>query len=169
METNAMVTLGKVVGAHGIRGLVKIAFYSGQVPDLGNDPLIELKRGNTETLTAQVLNISPHQHQFIVQLAGVDDRNAAEALVGAEILMPRSRLPEPEADSYYWTDLIGMAVTTIDGQSLGTLAQILETGANDVYVVRQGRRERLIPALARVVRRIDLEKRQMWVDLPEGL
>ena len=113
--------------------------------------------------------MTAHQHQFIVALAEVTDRGAAEALTGAEVVVARDRLPPPEADSFYWMDLIGMVVTTMDGKPLGNLIRILETGANDVYVVRRGARETLVPALASVVRRVDLEQRRMWVDLPEGL
>jgi 16S rRNA processing protein RimM len=104
-----------------------------------------------------------------VGLEGVTDRSAAEALTGAEVVVARGRLPQPEADSFYWTDLIGLTVATMDGKPLGNLVRILETGANDVYVVRQGKRETLVPALAAVVRRVDLEQRRMWVELPEGL
>ena len=164
-----MVPLGKVVGAHGIRGLVKIFFYSGQAPDLGPNPSIELRRSDGETSCFKVLELTAHQHQFIATLAGVDDRNAAEGLAGAEVVVSRGWLPQPEADSFYWADLIGLAVTTMDGAPLGNLIRIIETGANDVYVVRRGRVETLVPALASVVRRVDLEQRRMWVDLPEGL
>ena len=170
MEEKTMVPLGQVVGAHGTHGLVKIFFYSGNAPDLvGDRPVLRLRRAPAGAIPYRVVNISAHQRHFIVQLDEVGDRSAAESLVGAEVVVDREQLPAPGPDDYYWIDLIGLAVTTVDGQSLGTLAHIMETGSNDVYVVRSGRREVLVPALASVVRRIDLVQRQMWVDLPEGL
>jgi 16S rRNA processing protein RimM len=169
MRSEAMVSLGKVVGPHGIRGLVKVVFFSGQAPDLGADRTIELRQADGRRVCTRILDAAAHQHQFLVGLEGVTDRSAAEALTGAEVVVARARLPQPEADSFYWTDLIGLTVATMDGKPLGNLVRILETGANDVYVVRQGKRETLVPALAAVVRRVDLEQRRMWVELPEGL
>jgi 16S rRNA processing protein RimM len=83
--------------------------------------------------------------------------------------MEKSRLPDLEDGSYYWSDLIGLAVQTVDRQPLGTLSSIFRTGSNDVYVVRAGDDETLIPALASVVKAVDLENGTMTVALPEGL
>ena len=170
MESETMVPLGRVVGAHGIHGLVKVFFYSGNAPDLVEDrPVFRLRRPPADAIPYRVVRISAHQRHFIVQLAEVGDRSTAESLAGAEVVVDRAQLPAPGPEDYYWVDLIGLAVTTVDGQPMGTLVHIMETGSNDVYVVRSGRREVLVPALASVVRRIDLVGRQMWVDLPEGL
>jgi 16S rRNA processing protein RimM len=102
-------------------------------------------------------------------LAQVGDRDAAQALLGAEMVVPRGELPDPGPDTYYWADLIGLTVLTEDGGCLGELVEILETGSNDVYRVRGRQGEVLVPALASVVRRVDLIAGRMWVDLPEGL
>jgi len=87
----------------------------------------------------------------------------AHRLVGAELCVPESRLP-PE---FYWYQLIGLEVVNTEGQKLGTLEEIIETGSNDVYVVRRGREEILVPAIEEVVRDVDLQRRLMTVDLPE--
>ena len=101
------------------------------------------------------------------------DRNLAEDLVGAEILVERDRLAEPEADSYFWADLIGLRVTDKTLGALGTIDSIMETGSNDVFVVKNKKvdpeQEFLVPALASVVIEIDLDRGEMAVDLPEGL
>ena len=86
-----------------------------------------------------------------------------------ELFIPQSELPELDEDTYYWVDLIGMKVYTTTDQFLGRIESILETGSNDVYVVKKHETEVLIPALESVVLEIDLEHNRMQVDLPEGL
>ena len=97
----------------------------------------------------------------------------AEELVGARVYIKKSELPELDDETHYWFELIGLAVYTTGGEFLGRLDHIIETGSNDVYVVksRQGRqaKEILVPALKSVVKNIDLGGRRMEVELPEGL
>jgi 16S rRNA processing protein RimM len=78
-------------------------------------------------------------------------------------------LPEPEDGEYYWCDLIGLTVATVDGLELGTLREIFETGSSDIYVVRSAEREYLIPAIADVISRIDLKEGRMLITPLEGL
>ncbi len=99
----------------------------------------------------------------------MESRAAAELLVGARAVVRRADLPEPEPGSYYWNDLLGLAVYTRESEYLGVLENIIATGSNDVYVVRRGRCETLVPALTTVVVAVDLEAGTMHVDLPEGL
>lgn len=99
-----------------------------------------------------------------VKIAEVDTREAAAALIGCSIFVERSNLPELPANEYYWTDLIGLDVLTEDGISLGLVEDMMETGANDVLVVR-GEVERLIPfVLEQIVKSVDLEQRRLVVD-----
>ena len=93
------------------------------------------------------------------------DRDAAAALVGSEIWVARSALPMPAPGEYYWSDLEGLEVITVEGVSLGTVSHLLATGANDVLVVRNADRERLIPFLVgRFVTEVDLEAGRITVD-----
>lgn len=129
---------------------------------LGYGPWL-LKRGN-EWRRAEVEDGKRHGKGLIAKLRGCDDRDAAAAWVGAEIAIRRSQLEALEPGEYYWTDLIGLRVLGTDGTEYGVVAQLLETGANDVLVVK-GDRERLIPfVLEQVVTRIDLEKGELRVD-----
>ena len=102
-------------------------------------------------------------------LAGVTTRSQAEALVGAEVVVARRELPPLAPGTHYWTDLIGLAVHDADKGCIGRVVSIIPTGGSDVYVVRDGQRETLIPAVASMVLEIDLETKIMRVDLPEGL
>jgi 16S rRNA processing protein RimM len=90
----------------------------------------------------------------VARLAGCEEREAAERFRGSEVAVPRSQLPQTQPDEYYWADLLGLTVVNGESQELGSIAGILQTGANDVLVV-QGERERLIPFIAAVIRQVD--------------
>ncbi len=100
-------------------------------------------------------------------------RDRAEELVGLELFIARNSLETLEEGVYYWSDIIGLAVYTLENEYLGRVASILQTGSNDVYVVKnekgQEPAELLVPALDWVVREIDVDQKMMRVDLPEGL
>ena len=92
------------------------------------------------------------------------DRDVVEAMRGTEIFVPRSALPPPNADEYYWVDLEGLVVSTVEGAELGTVSHLFSTGANDVLVVR-GDRERLVPFVQPdFIRSVDFEANRIVVD-----
>ena len=158
------VTLGRVSGAHGLQGWVQV--YSDTSPReniVQYSPWILVRGDKRETLK---VNAGRRQGKVVVaKLAGCNDRDAAEALIGADIVIGRDQLPATEGPGeYYWADLVGLRVETVDGIALGVIAHLFETGANDVMVV-QGDRERLIPYIwEQVVREVDLEAGLMRVD-----
>jgi 16S rRNA processing protein RimM len=93
--------------------------------------------------------------KFIIGFKGCDDINLIEPFLGNEVCLKRGQLPGLEADEYYWSDLIGLQVFTDEGTLLGKIADIFETGSSDIYVVRGGDREYLIPAIADVIKTVD--------------
>ena len=101
-----------------------------------------------------------HGDGVVAKLEGIDDRDASEALGSCYFGAPRDALPPPAQDEYYWADLIGLAVVNMQDQPLGRVKSLIETGANQVLVVADGERERLLPFVEQVVRR---------VDVPEGV
>lgn len=162
-----------MTGAHGIRGDLKIHSYAESI-DLyrtGEGILLTLPDGSVKTLTVQW--IKPHGHGLRMGLESVNDRNQAERLVGASLFVEKSLLPALEDDTYYWSELMGLSVYDTAGLLLGRIDEVIPTPANDVYVVKGeidgSLRETLIPAIGKVVCDIDLERRTMIVDLPEGL
>jgi len=161
-----LVAIGKVVRAHGMRGHLKVVPFGETFEDLGagEEVSARLPDGSIERLTTVEVRTQGKSVLFLSREA----RTAAEAqrLVGAEICVSESRLPPLAADEFYWHQLIGLEVVSVDGRRLGTIRQIIETGSNDVYVVREGQEEVLIPALVEVVREVNLERRLMVVDLP---
>jgi len=108
--------------------------------------------------------------RLLMKIEGVHDREAAKAFAGKKLWIKKSDLPQLADDAYYWFDLIGMTVVTVEGETLGRLENILPTGSNDVYVVQNDAgRETLVPALDSVVLEVNLGSGRMVVDLPEGL
>ena len=100
---------------------------------------------------------------LVARLEGVTDREQARALLGSEVSVARSQLAAPAEGEYYWIDLVGLEVVNLQGMRLGKVARLMETGANDVLVV-DGDRERLLPWIPDVVRRVDLEGGVIEVD-----
>ena len=173
MEPNGVVAIGKIVGAHGLNGTSKVFSYAESVSIFTPNRSIILRPPKGRERTVVIQWAKPHSRCILLALKGVTDRDQAENLIGSELLISKSSLPEPEEGAYYWFDLIGLAVYTTQGRYLGRLESIFPTGSNDVYVVRpdvgdkQDRDEVLIPAIESVVREIDLERNTMRVDLPE--
>lgn len=168
-ETGKIVVLGKIAGTHGIRGELKLHTYSGEISTFAalDSLMLRTPAGVTESFAIQSLRM--HGKKILVSLKGYDSINKVEHLVGREVCLLRSDFPRLEEGEYYWCDLIGLSVQTVDGQQLGTLEEIYATGSNDVYAVRQGRREYLIPALDDVVVDLDMENRIMKIAPYEGL
>jgi len=165
-----LITVGRISGTHGIKGQLKIHSYSGNLESLGGARIVTLRTPDGATLREfGIKNVKPHANGFILSLKDFDDINQALSLVGCELCLKRSQLPEPDDDEYYWCDLIGLRVVTADGVEVGTLADIFETGSNDVYVVRKERREHLIPAIASVISSIDLAGGTMVITPLDGL
>ena len=123
-----------------------------------------------EGQTYQISSSQPTgKGEMILRFKGFRDRRQAQQLTGLWLWVPRSEVPAAQEGEYFHYQLIGLKVRTVDGEDLGELAEILETGSNDVYVVAGGDGEILVPALSRVVREIDIAGGLMVVDLPEGL
>jgi 16S rRNA processing protein RimM len=167
------VLIGKIGGVHGIRGNLKLISYA-ESPDIfeTDRPFLVIDaRGESNRHTIDW--VRPHGRGLIMAFRDVQDRDGAEALLQAEIFIKKSDLPELEADTYYWFELIGLSVEDLGGRFLGRISSVMETGSNDVYVVKDEDRgasyEVLVPALGSVIRSVNLEKGVMTVDLPEGL
>jgi len=158
------ILVGKFHGAFGVRGEVKVeSFTAPETALLRYQPWTLRDARGGERDIAPVRGRQANTG-LVVALPGVDSRDAAESLRGTEVFVPRSALPPPRPGEFYWVDLEGLRVTTVDGVALGTVAQVLPTGANDVLVVR-GERERMIPFVRPdVVVSIDLDAGTMLVD-----
>jgi len=159
------VLLGKVVGVHGVRGELKLESYTEPRTQIFRYKPWRMRSADGETLLEQGGRGRAQGKGLVAQLPGVTDRDAAAALVGTEIWVARSALPAAKPGEYYWADLEGLEVVTLEGRSLGTVSHLIATGSNDVLVVRDPERERLIPFLpGSAVAGVDLEGGRITVD-----
>jgi 16S rRNA processing protein RimM len=163
------VLLGKVMATHGIRGQLRVSLYSGEFSSVAGLDSVILKGTDTGMETFAVAGVFRHGKKVLITLKDFDSINQALSLVGRELLVRREQLPELSDGEYYWCDLLGLRVVTDQGEDLGILKDIIATGSNDVYVVKSGTREYLIPALEEVVLEINLDDGIMKVSPMEGL
>jgi 16S rRNA processing protein RimM len=163
MTQERRILLGRVLGAFGVRGEIKLqSFTDPPMALLKYQPWRLLHAGAESELSGA--SGRDTAKGVVARFPGVEDRDAAEALRGAEVWVERSRLPAPKPGEYYWIDLEGLAVVNREGVVLGTVSHLFETAANDVIVV-VGDRERLIPFLPdRFVFAIDFEAKTITVD-----
>ena len=161
--------IGKIVGIHGIKGTHKLRSYAESLSVFAPGSSILVRDRCGREATYEIHWVKPHTGTPLISFKGIVNRDQAEKLIGAELFIPQSDLPELDEDTFYWRDLIGIEVYTTTGEFLGRIESIIETGSNDVYVVKSNENEVLIPALESVVLDIDLAHKRMRVDLPEGL
>ena len=163
ISQDEVLVMGRIASPFGVKGWLRINAYTAVADDLLDYSPWYLK------LKGQWQAVEPvagrhHGKGVVVQLKECHDRDAAAALTGTEIGIYRSQLPPVDADEYYWSDLIGMQVITKEDQVLGVVDHLLETGANDVIVVK-GKHECLVPYIReQVVESVDLENRIIRVD-----
>ena len=161
--TTQPVVLGRISGLFGVKGWVKV--YSYTEP---REAVLEYRRwllsGKDGWREATVAEGQRHGKTIIARIEGFDDRDQAASLVGSNIAVPRDELPETDSGHYYWSDLEGLRVVRRDGSELGRVDYLLETGANDVMVVK-GERETLIPfVMETVIVDVDLTEGVITVD-----
>ena len=156
------ITLGKIVGVFGIKGWVKV--FSETRPReqiFSYSPwLLEV---NGRTVEVELLDGRQQGKGLIASLKGYTDCDAAGQLIGADISIPEEGLPAAGIDEYYWSQLTGLSVVNQQGIELGEVANLFETGANDVMVVK-GDKERLIPFTEFAVHEVDLDNKKIIVD-----
>jgi 16S rRNA processing protein RimM len=156
------IQLGFIAGVHGIKGWLKVHSFTDPRDNVVAHRHWTLRQNGREQ-RVELLDGARHGKTVIVKIEGIDDRDAAAELIGAEISVRRSELPACKPGEYYWTDLEGLSVRDRNGHELGRVAKLMETGAHDVLVV-EGDRERLIPfVLGEVVEAVDLDARTLTV------
>lgn len=165
-QNSSLVQVGKVVGVHGIKGEIKILPY-GECEKKPWKMLYLNKNGEQKEYA--IKGLKPHKGVILVSLLGYDTRNSALELIGSEVLVDKSHLPELPEGEYYHFELLGMEVWTEDNIFLGIIDDIFSTGGNDVYAVKGSKGELLLPAIKDVVISVDVEKKRMTVRLMQGL
>ena len=163
MSKQEEIHVGKISGVFGIKGWIKVFSFTDRKENILSYSPWLLKKG-TDSKTVAVIDGKLQGKAIVAQLDGINDRDEAASLMGWDIFITPDQLPKAEKDEYYWSDLIGLAVETNLGIQLGVVESLLETGANDVVIVK-GERERVIPFLqGQTIISIDLAAGKMVVD-----
>ena len=159
-----LILLGRIHGAFGVRGELKLESFTEPARGiLRYQPWLLRDAQGREREVADARGRETHKG-IVATLPGIEDRDAAEALRGTEVWVPRSALPPPSPGEYYWVDLEGLRVVTLEGVDLGTVSHLLATGANDVLVVK-GDRERMLPFVQpQFVTAVDFDAGTITVD-----
>ncbi len=153
------VLIGQISGCHGVRGWVKVYSYTR--------PRENITQYREWIIDGKAIKAyaTKHGKSVIAKLEGVDDRDAAAALVGKDIHLSRNNMPPLLDGEYYWNDLIGLDVENTEGMSFGVVSTLLETGAHDVLVIKGKNRDRLVPfVLGTFIKQVDLKKKRIVVD-----
>jgi 16S rRNA processing protein RimM len=161
------LVVGQVAKPHGVRGDVRVILHT-DLPERFTW-LEEIYIGEKEPRPISIEYVRFHKNWVLLKLDGYDDRNAAESLRGQLLQVREDQAIPLEEDEYFLFQLIGLAVIGDDGSHLGELVQVIETGANNVFVVHGPQGEILIPDIADVVQDIDFANSQITVNLPPGL
>ncbi|ORU93594.1 MAG: ribosome maturation factor RimM [Cycloclasticus sp. symbiont of Poecilosclerida sp. N] len=162
-KDKAWLKIGNISGVFGVKGWLKIYANTDKKENILSYQPWYVER-NKVRIAVKLKAGKPHGKTIIALLEGVEDRNEAEMWVGSDIYIASDQLPVLKNGEFYWSDLIGLNVVSITSEKFGVIDNMLETGANDVIVVK-GDRERLIPfVLNQVVKSVDLKGQQMIVD-----
>ncbi len=164
MSKREFINVGEITGVFGVKGWIKVYSFTQPRENILTYSPWYLQKDNA--LKEVKLIDGRRQGKLVVAaIDGVTDRDSAAALSGWNILIDRRQLPVAGKDEYYWADLVGLNVETDSGLRLGVVDHLMETGANDVLVVKDGKKERLIPFLQpQTVLSVDLEKGLILVD-----
>ncbi|MEZ9230614.1 ribosome maturation factor RimM [Vibrio amylolyticus] len=173
-EQNEKIVMGKFGATYGIRGWLKVFSYTDNAESIFDySPWFIKQKG--EWVEYKVESWKRHNKAMVAKLAGLEVREEAHLLTNFEIAINPASLPELSEDEFYWRELFGMQVVTDKGYDLGKVSDVLETGSNDVLVVKAnlkdafGQKERLIPFLEeQVVKKVDREAQRIEVDWDPG-
>ena len=168
MKNDKNVFVGKVSSPHGIKGWVKVISYTDPLENiLSYKEWFIINEGGKKIFAIEDFRIQGKK--IIVKLDGIQDRNSAEDLKNKEILVSRIELPKLEKNTYYWNDLLDLAVLDKKGKQIGKVDSLFETGSNDVLVIVNENKERfLVPfIMEEVIRKVDLVKEFISIDWPE--
>jgi len=161
------VMVGRVSGLFGVQGWVRIYSFTDPAENIFRYKPWHLRTENQSEKNTRDYAVADSRRQgkgLIAQFSGIDDRDKAGGLVGAEIYVARRNFVDTVPGEHYWTDLVGLPVETVDGQLLGVVESLLATGANDVLVI-EGDQRHLVPFInGQVVKDVDMDAGKIVVD-----
>jgi len=169
VSSEDLILIGKVVRPQGLKGLLRILSYARSAESFLNVGTVLLKSDKQELVEYKISSLKAHKGVFLMKLEGLNSLGDAERYRGAEIFLKKDLLRREGDEDYFWFELIGLTVFLSSGRCIGTLKQIIPTGSNDIFVVKEGKKEYLIPAIHGVVEKIDLKNKRIIIYEVEGL
>ena len=166
--TTEWATIGKIVAPFGIKGELKV-FSLTDIPN--RFAQLETIFLGDDHMPHKIAAVRPYKGDMVViKFVGLDDATTADTLRGRDLSIPLEKLAQLPPDSYYQHDILGLHVATLNGRELGTIIEIMETGSNDVYVVKgDDGKQVLLPAIKDVVKQVDLIRQMMYIEPMAGL
>lgn len=168
-ELPRWVSIGYISGAHGIKGELKITPATDDPSRFDLLDSVNLFSPSGRPKKFEIEQVRYHSKFVLLKLKSINSRNDAEFLRGYDCKIRREDCLELPPDHYYQFELIGLEVQSVDGQYIGTVEDILEMPANDVYVVKNKTQEVLIPATKNIVKQVDLDRGVIFIELLDGL
>jgi 16S rRNA processing protein RimM len=168
VSPDRLILLGRVIRSHGTKGLLRIWSYARSEASFLEAQTVYLESASGEIYEYRVTSVRPQKNVLLMKLEGLDTAESAGIYEGSGIFVRKESLTR-EGDEYFWYECLGLEVYLDTGGYLGILSQIIPTGGHDIYVVKEGPKEILLPATDEVVKVIDLEKGKMIVSALEGL
>ncbi len=164
-----LLQVGVISSTHGVRGEVKVFPTTDDVKRFKKLKKVILDTGK-EQLPLEIEGVKFFKQFVILKFRGIDNINDIEKYKGKSLLVDREHAVKLKKDEYFIADMIGMDVFTEDGELFGTLKDVMETGANDVYIIEMSDgKEVLVPAIKQCILDVDIENRKMVIHLLEGL
>jgi 16S rRNA processing protein RimM len=161
------ICVGQIVGAHGVRGLVKLASFTADPEAIATYGQLTDESGARSFTVALV---GAQKGHFLARIDEIRDRDTAQALTGAQLYVDRAQLPPPDPDEFYHADLIGLSAERPDGSALGTVAALHNFGAGDIVeLALDGGKRPMVPFDRETVPVIDFDRGVIVVDAPPGL
>lgn len=160
--TDEKIIIGRFGSAHGVRGEIRVQSHANPPENILIYTPWYIRKNNTWSIVT-VTHSRTHQNVFLVKIEGVSDRDQAKHLTNQDIFIDRKQLPALPDGNYYWSDLIGLQVIDQEGNILGIIDHILETGSNDILVVINGKEETFLPYTDDVIQQVDLEQKRIRV------
>ncbi len=169
MGSDRTITVGRITRPQGLKGEVRVSLFDGSVDVFRALKRVTAVRSGSPPRDLTLEAVRVHGKSVMATFTEVSDRTSAESMVGFDLEIPEEELPALEPGEFYAYELEGLKVITDTGERLGVLEEVLGMPAHDVYIVRDGERELLLPATDEVIQEIDLEKGRMVVHLLDGL
>ena len=164
-----LLAIGEIVKTRGLRGCMKVVSFVDTKDISAELEFVYIQDNFDQKKLHNLRKIDISGKFLFIELTAIDDVDLAKTFVGCKVVIPRNLFKELPEGEYYWRDIIGLDVYSEDGKLLGKIESVFPTGSNDVYVCKGEEREILIPAIADVIKLIDIDRKIMNVKLMEGL